>query len=155
MPSPALPSGILALLYHLVEPEEETAILEGRKDGKSTSHHPAISWPASSPESFKIALEDHRIEGARITGFDPKQTETGSGEVSNIRRNGSQAWIGPVNGNQPVLSIRLWCRKQVLAPSIQVTEGLREPLKHVEQDYVVLPQSQEALSNGNGEDATE
>ena len=144
MPCSTLPGGIPALIYDLVQPVEKTPILEGRKDGKGTAHHSAISSPTSSRESFQIALEDHCIKRARVTWFDPKQAEARSKKVANIGGNGSQTWIGPVNGNQLVLSISLRGCKEVPAPGIQVREGLREPLKHVEQGIVILPQSQEA-----------
>ncbi len=153
-PCSALPGGMPALLSDLVEPVEETPILEGCKDGKGTAHHAAISSPTSSRESFQIALEDHGIKRARITWFDPKQAEASSKKVANIGGNGSQTWIGPVNGNQLMVSIPLRGCKEVPAPGIQVTEGLREPLKHVEQGIVILPQSQEAGSDGKRKGST-
>jgi hypothetical protein len=44
----ALPRGILALLSDLVQSEEETTILESRKDRKSAAPHSAISSPTGS-----------------------------------------------------------------------------------------------------------
>src|SRR5215469_16264527 len=88
----ALPGGMQAFISDLVKPVEETSILESRKDGKGTAHHPAVCPPTGSPESFQIALEDRGIKCARVTCFDPKQTETGSKKVANIGGNGSQTW---------------------------------------------------------------
>jgi hypothetical protein len=154
MPCPALPGGMTAPLYDLVKLVEETTILKSRKDGKGTAHHLAISPPTGSQESFQIALEDRAIESAWITCFDPKHAEAGSKKVANIRGNSSQTWIGPINGNRPVLSIPPRGCKQVPAPGIQVTEGLREPLKHVEQGIVILPQLLEAGSDRQREGST-
>src|SRR5438105_10294558 len=117
MPCSALPGGMQALLSDLVEPVEETPILEDRKHGKGTAHHSAISSPTSSRESFKIALEDHCIQCARITWFDPKQAEASSKKVANIVGNGSQTCIGSVNCNQLVVYITLRCCKEDHTPS--------------------------------------
>ena len=103
----ALPGGMQALISDLVKPVEKTPILESRKDGKGTAHHPAVSPPTSSREPFQIALEDRGIECARVTRFDTEQTEAGSKKVANIGGNGSQTWNGPVNGNQLAPSIPL------------------------------------------------
>src|SRR5579863_7082529 len=84
MPCSALPGGMSALIYDLGEPVEETPILEGRKDGKGTTHHAAISLPTGSRESFEIALEDHAIKCARVTGFDPKLAVASGKKVANI-----------------------------------------------------------------------